>query len=59
MASGKSWPGFRYPGHVNDFTPASLRHAVDRAGFHFRLVIRRKIWLDDNIQARAIRPAQT
>ncbi|TNF60805.1 MAG: class I SAM-dependent methyltransferase [Rhodobacteraceae bacterium] len=59
MASGNRWAGFRYPDHVNYFTPATLRRAVERAGFHFKLVNRHKIWLDDNIQALAIKPAQT
>lgn len=56
--SGAKWPGFRYPDHVNYFTPASLRHAVEEAGFEFRLVNRHRIWLDDNIQALAIKPTQ-
>lgn len=56
--SGNSWPGFRYPDHVNYFTPATLRRAVERAGFRFQLVNRHKIWFDDNIQALAIKPGQ-
>lgn len=31
--TGKSWCGFRFPDHVNYFTPASLRGMADRAGF--------------------------
>lgn len=56
--SGAKWPGFRYPDHVNYFTPATLQSAVEDAGFQFKLVNRHKIWLDDNIQALAIKPAQ-
>lgn len=55
--SGANWPGFRYPDHVNYFTPETLRAACERAGFSFTLVNRHKIWLDDNIQALAIKPA--
>lgn len=56
--SGANWPGFRYPDHVNYFTPASLRTACEEAGFTFKLVNRHKIWLDDNIQALAIKPTK-
>lgn len=56
--SGPTWPGFRYPDHVNYFTPSTLRAACEAAGFTFRLVNRHKIWLDDNIQALAIKPAE-
>lgn len=49
--SGARWPGFRYPDHVNYFTPASLRRAAEEAGFSYNLVNRHKIWVDDNIQA--------
>lgn len=54
--SGAKWPGFRHPDHVNYFTPSTLRQAVERAGFHFRLINRSRIWLDDNILALAIKP---
>jgi len=30
---GSRWCGFRFPGHVNHFTPASLRAMVEDAGF--------------------------
>lgn len=30
---GSRWCGFRFPGHVNHFTPASLRAMVSGAGF--------------------------
>jgi 2-polyprenyl-3-methyl-5-hydroxy-6-metoxy-1,4-benzoquinol methylase len=55
--SGANWPGFRYPDHVNYFTPTTLRAACEAAGFTFKLANRHKIWLDDNIQALAIKPA--
>jgi predicted SAM-dependent methyltransferase len=30
---GPRWPGFRFPDHVNYFTPATLRTLAERAGF--------------------------
>lgn len=39
---GKNWPGFRFPDHVNYFTPLTLRRAVTEAG----LKIRRFTWYD-------------
>ena len=30
---GRRWSGFRFPDHVNYFTPATLRAIADRAGF--------------------------
>ncbi|MEM8954401.1 MAG: class I SAM-dependent methyltransferase [Verrucomicrobiota bacterium] len=37
-----SWCGFRYPDHVNYFTPASLRSLAQRSN----LLIKRSNWLD-------------
>ncbi|MGR3983803.1 MAG: class I SAM-dependent methyltransferase [Gammaproteobacteria bacterium] len=31
--TGKKWPGFRYPDHLNYFTPASLGQMARKAGF--------------------------
>lgn len=39
---GSVWPGFRFPDHVNYFTPASLRQIVTAAG----LTVVRCNWLD-------------
>jgi SAM-dependent methyltransferase len=33
---GARWCGFRWPEHVNYFTPASLRHAVENAGLQVK-----------------------
>ena len=54
--SGAKWPGFRYPDHVNYFTPKTLRAAATEAGFDFKLTNKATIWLDDNIQALLIKP---
>jgi len=29
---GAGWPGFRFPEHVNYFTPTTIRQLIDRAG---------------------------
>ncbi|MFZ1727057.1 MAG: methyltransferase domain-containing protein, partial [Albidovulum sp.] len=52
---GARWCGFRYPDHVNYFTPASLRAMAARAGFSMQIVNRANLWLDDNIQALLIK----
>lgn len=39
---GHNWPGFRFPDHVNYFTPASLRRMVLQAGMQ----VRKFSWLD-------------
>ncbi len=33
---GSKWSGFRFPDHLNYFTPVSLRRMVEEAGFHVR-----------------------
>lgn len=49
---GKRWPGFRYPDHVNYFTPETLARLVQEADLE---VSRQKIWdklpLSDNMYA--------
>lgn len=39
---GRNWPGFRFPDHVNYFTPASLQRMVRQAGMQ----VRQFSWLD-------------
>ena len=51
-----SWPGFRYPDHVNYFTKKSLKAFCTRAGFEFKLINRSNLWLDDNIKAVISKP---
>ena len=48
---GRSWCGFRYPDHVNYFTPDSLGKAVAMAGFKVRILNRFRLPIDDNIHA--------
>lgn len=59
---GKTWCGFRYPDHVNYFTPRSLRSMLAAAGFE---VVRLGLWyrwgLSDNLWlvARRCLPAES
>jgi len=39
---GEKWPGFRYPDHVNYFTPTTLQRLIHQAG----LVVKRFSWQD-------------
>lgn len=50
--SGKKWPGFRYPDHLNYFTPASLEQMARAAGFHiFRQRRAYRLPTSDNMYA--------
>jgi len=42
---GRRWSGFRFPDHVNYFTPGTLREIADRAGFstHYGLTDRNPV----------------
>lgn len=53
---GRKWCGFRWPDHVNYFTPHSLKAAAARAGLDMRIVNRLNLMFDDNIQALLIKP---
>ena len=48
---GRSWCGFRYPDHVNYFTPESLRNAAEKTGFKVRILNPFRLPFDDNIHA--------
>ena len=48
---GRRWCGFRYPDHVNYFTPRTLRDVISRAGFRMQIVNRATLPIDDNINA--------
>ena len=48
---GGEWCGFRYPDHVNYFTPDSLRCMAADCGFSMRLLNPVKVSVDDNIKA--------
>lgn len=48
---GPQWCGFRYPDHVNYFTPDSLSRMAADCGFGMQLLNPVKISIDDNIKA--------
>ena len=48
---GAQWCGFRYPDHVNYFTPDSLSKMAADCGFSMKLLNPIKISIDDNIKA--------
>ena len=47
---GRNWCGFRYPDHVNYFTPQSLRTMVEKAGLQMRILNKFNLAFDDNIK---------
>jgi SAM-dependent methyltransferase len=54
---GAEWCGFRFPDHVNYFTPRTLKALATRAGLKYRRVN----WyspFDDNITAEFIKPLE-
>ncbi len=48
---GTKWCGFRYPDHVNYFTPASLRSLCEQAGFSVAYPWYLSLPTDDNVVA--------
>lgn len=48
---GKKWCGFRYPDHVNYFTPDSLRRVAKQVGFDVQITNALTLPIDDNINA--------
>lgn len=54
---GPRWCGFRFPGHVNYFTPQSLRDMVEAAGFRVeRFGLFDRFYLSDNMWMVARKP---
>lgn len=47
----RSWCGFRFPDHVNYFTPASLRRMAEQAGFSVRFASVWRLPTSDNMWA--------
>ena len=46
---GSSWCGFRYPDHVNYFTPKSLSDMASKCGFRMKLLHPFRVAVDDNV----------
>jgi SAM-dependent methyltransferase len=54
---GAKWCGFRFPDHVNYFTPAALRRQVENAGLAVtRMGLRDRLPLSDNMYLVAAAP---
>lgn len=53
---GKRWCGFRYPDHVNYFTPKSLEKMARDIGFGFTVSLKHRLPLDDNFWAVLAKP---
>jgi SAM-dependent methyltransferase len=51
------WCGFRYPDHVNYFTPRTLRLLADNAGLDCQQSLLDRVPLSDNMYAVLVRPA--
>lgn len=55
---GDRWCGFRFPGHVNYFTPQSLREMVESVGFRVdQFGVFDRFYLSDNMWMVASKPA--
>ncbi|MGA7329827.1 MAG: class I SAM-dependent methyltransferase [Rhodomicrobium sp.] len=57
LVMGRKWCGFRYPDHLNYFTPASLRGIAKMAGFSTNFRWRDRLPTDDNMWAVLRKPA--
>lgn len=53
---GGKWCGFRFPDHVNYFTPASLRALAEAHGYAVTMRLRDRLPTDDNMWAVLRRP---
>ena len=51
----KKWCGFRYPDHVNYFTPKSLRHMAKSTGLKFSLLDPLTVAFNDNVTALLVK----
>jgi SAM-dependent methyltransferase len=54
---GRRWCGFRYPDHLNYFTPRSLRRLAQSCGFAVHSGLIHKLPTDDNMWAVLAKPA--
>jgi len=54
---GSRWCGFRYPDHLNYFTPATLREMAARAGFATSYGLTGRLPTSDNIWAILAKPS--
>jgi SAM-dependent methyltransferase len=57
MIMGRRWCGFRYPDHLNYFTPSTLRSMAAKAGFATRFGATGNLPTSDNMWAVLTKPA--
>jgi hypothetical protein len=50
--TGRKWCGYRYPDHLNYFTPASLRRMAEACGYEARFGPTDRLPTSDNMYAR-------
>ncbi len=51
MVTGRKWCGFRYPDHLNYFTPGTLRAMAERCGYHVWFGLTFRLPTSDNMYA--------
>ena len=54
--TGRKWCGFRYPDHLNYFTPASLARMAGECGYQARFGLTDRLPTSDNMYAFLIKP---
>ena len=54
--TGRKWCGFRYPDHLNYFTPQSLRAMAEGAGYRARFGVTDRLPTSDNMYAVLSKP---
>lgn len=54
---GRHWCGFRFPDHLNYFTPASLRAMGEASGYRVRFAPLGRLPTSDNMHAIFVRPS--
>lgn len=53
--TGRKWCGFRYPDHLNYFTPASLARMAEESGYRVRFGLTDRLPTSDNMYAALVR----
>tara|TARA_R110002110_G_scaffold91000_1_gene236549 strand:- start:727 stop:1641 length:915 start_codon:yes stop_codon:yes gene_type:complete len=57
MIMGSKWCGFRYPDHLNYFTPASLRKMAEKCGYSVKSAFSQRLPTSDNMYAVLKKPS--
>jgi SAM-dependent methyltransferase len=54
--TGRKWCGFRYPDHLNYFTPKTLRGLAEGCGYRVRFGLTDRLPTSDNMYAALLKP---